>query len=474
MKTAFVIQSIGPQVSDIRERADRVLDELISPACEQTEYNLIRADQLPEETILEPIISSLFTASIVIADIGSPPWNPNVLVEVGFRMATGRPMQILADVEPDPASLPLHWQNLRIQTIDANNPSSSLDELVSKIKITKKESKSWVSDYPIIEMRVPLTEPVKARYIYANDAAVEVFGVDSIDDIEGQLVSEIDNNFQTFMNQNHWEAYQEDQDSLFGAILSPRTRPIIARVPICFQNHKYTNLNGHTYWPIVVQKKFEPGTQNVLILRVVLIDISKWIPQSVRMQGEGGVVRLPNAFRPPIQKTPPKTEFDLFLSYNSHDYMYVSEFHKGLDRLGLNVWFDENDLLGVHALSTEIPKAMSRSRALALILGSNGLGPWQKNNELRNALLKHCRGERPLLLFLLPCISDSEMWLNYLDEESREEFRDVLENILYVALPPLQELTELLRSLERDGSLGFAARIAKSCVKLLRNNRIEN
>jgi hypothetical protein len=78
-KQALLIQHIGTPGSDVRQRADRVRDNLIRPACEEMGYTLVRADEVQKTSVLEPVVSALSKSHLVVADLGSPPWNGNVL-----------------------------------------------------------------------------------------------------------------------------------------------------------------------------------------------------------------------------------------------------------------------------------------------------------------------------------------------------------------------------------------------------------
>ena len=135
MKNALIIQAVGSDGSETRLRADRVLQSIIEPACRATGYEAVRLDDLDTKTIAEPIISALFTYPLAIADLAAPPWIPNELMEVGFRLATGRPIVLLADTDPKPGLLPLHLRNVCIHIIDPANPSEAdVESLITSIK----------------------------------------------------------------------------------------------------------------------------------------------------------------------------------------------------------------------------------------------------------------------------------------------------------------------------------------------------
>ena len=158
IKHAFIIQAVDSEGS--RQCADRVLKSIIDPACEATGYEAVRANDLQAKTIAEPIISALNTHPLVIADLAAPPWNPNMLMEVGFRLATGRPILFLADADPKPEILPLQLRNARIHIINSATPErADVESLIELINKYSKEVNSWESDYPVIEFSLSWRSP---------------------------------------------------------------------------------------------------------------------------------------------------------------------------------------------------------------------------------------------------------------------------------------------------------------------------
>src|SRR5262245_3688274 len=193
-KQAFVIQHVGRQISEERRRAERVMNSIIQPACKKTGYEPVRADQLPAKSIVVPIISALSASHMVITDLGSPPWKANVLMEIGFRLANGRPIVFLSDIEPDPSILPLHLQDKRILQINFDQPvQDNITSLCEYIKDQERDmDEGWQSDYPIVEFSVPLQNPKEACFIYANQAAAMLYGVDDRSDLLAMSVEDAD------------------------------------------------------------------------------------------------------------------------------------------------------------------------------------------------------------------------------------------------------------------------------------------
>lgn len=91
MRKCFVISPIGEEGSDIRKRADQVYKYIISPVCEECEFEAIRVDKVNQaDSITQTIIDYLLESELVIADITGH--NPNAFYEMGYRTSTGKPM----------------------------------------------------------------------------------------------------------------------------------------------------------------------------------------------------------------------------------------------------------------------------------------------------------------------------------------------------------------------------------------------
>ena len=440
-KHAFIIQAVDSEGS--RQRADRVLKSIIDPACEATGYEAVRANDLQAKTIVEPIISALNTHPLVIADLAVPPWNPNVLMEVGFRLATGRPIVFLADADPKQEILPLQLRNVRIHIINSATPGrADVDSLIESINKYILEVNSWESDYPTIEFSISWRSPDGGRFIFANEKAARLYGLTHPDDMIGRPVIEVDPGLKEFIpNEQYYEEYQRDQDAMLGRIMKRDPHPKTASVPLWFTNHKLNDQNDKIYWPVLTQYRYTSSEDEAdIVMRVVFINVNEWDAMKPRPRKPPQVLRIPKLFQEVRQPIAP--HHDVFLSYNSQDIGYVSEIYQMLVRCGLRVWFDINEFGGGTGLASELIKASNLSRIFVLVLGRNGLGPWQRQGESRVQLLRFIRGQKPVVLLLLPDVEPGDSaWKTYLNDP---ELETVLEDRLRLALPPPQELGNVM------------------------------
>lgn len=93
-KTCFVIMPFSERLSD-RPKGffDEVFESLIKAAAEQAGFDVSTANKDGSDVIQSTIINQLMDADLVIADLTDH--NPNVLFELGFRMAQEKPVAII-------------------------------------------------------------------------------------------------------------------------------------------------------------------------------------------------------------------------------------------------------------------------------------------------------------------------------------------------------------------------------------------
>lgn len=93
-QNCFVIMPFSERLSD-RPKGffDEVFESLIKPAAEQAGFDVQTANKDGSDVIQSTIINELMDADLVIADLTDH--NPNVLFELGLRMAEEKPVAII-------------------------------------------------------------------------------------------------------------------------------------------------------------------------------------------------------------------------------------------------------------------------------------------------------------------------------------------------------------------------------------------
>ncbi|ARF68925.1 hypothetical protein B7C51_15655 [Paenibacillus larvae subsp. pulvifaciens] len=143
MKTCFVVSPIGSDGSETRRRSDQVLKHIITPVCEQNDYEVVRVDRISDsDSIDQTIIKYLKESELVITDLTDH--NPNVFFESGYRLAFDKPMiQLILEGQ----QLPFDVSTTRTINYKLDDPDKiegtkqKLNETISTVTINN-ESKS--------------------------------------------------------------------------------------------------------------------------------------------------------------------------------------------------------------------------------------------------------------------------------------------------------------------------------------------
>jgi len=142
MRKCFFITPIGDENSISRKRSDKVLNHLLVPVCNELELEVIRVDKISKtSSITDDIFEHLKNDDVIIADITDH--NPNVFLELGYRIALEKPYIIIQDIEYT-QSYPFDISNIRIMNydLDIDNISNSKNQLSDFIKNIHFENSS--------------------------------------------------------------------------------------------------------------------------------------------------------------------------------------------------------------------------------------------------------------------------------------------------------------------------------------------
>lgn len=94
-KRCFIITPIGKETDPIRRHIDGIIDAAIIPALGE-KYKIVVAHKITTPgTITKQIISEIYSDELVIANLTER--NPNVMYELAFRHAIGKPVIMICD-----------------------------------------------------------------------------------------------------------------------------------------------------------------------------------------------------------------------------------------------------------------------------------------------------------------------------------------------------------------------------------------
>lgn len=166
-KTCFVVSIIGNEDSEERAHANNVLDYIIKPAVSD-EFDVIKADTLyHSDRIDSKILEHLRSSELVIADLTNN--NPNVFLEVGYRMALGLPTIYLIQISEQ--KLPFDIQSINIIHYDINgqNTLKSAEDTKTKIQNTINNITFNEFEPSNIENSTQLLNEIKNMLLNLND-----------------------------------------------------------------------------------------------------------------------------------------------------------------------------------------------------------------------------------------------------------------------------------------------------------------
>jgi tetratricopeptide (TPR) repeat protein len=102
-----------------------------------------------------------------------------------------------------------------------------------------------------------------------------------------------------------------------------------------------------------------------------------------------------------IRRATPDRTPDVFLSHNSRNKEEVRKLYTILRRNRIRPWFDDEDLRPGDNWQREIEKAMTCARSAVVLVGREGVGPWEEL-EMRALLEEHVHRNKPVIPVLLP------------------------------------------------------------------------
>jgi hypothetical protein len=108
--TAFIVMQFSSPYNE-------VYSDVIKHMCEECKIDAVRADEIyGPGIIIKDVIDRIEKSQVVIADIS--PTNPNVYFEVGYALALGKPIILLAQRRPPETPLPFDLSAFRVLFYD--------------------------------------------------------------------------------------------------------------------------------------------------------------------------------------------------------------------------------------------------------------------------------------------------------------------------------------------------------------------
>lgn len=195
-KRCFVVTPIGPDDSDIRRKADGIIEAAIRPVLEPMGFDEVTASHTLDKpgSITREALERTLTDDLVIANLTGP--NPNVMYELAVRHCKGLPIVVIAE---DGTDLPFDVSDERTAffTNDMAGGTRLKKDLEKKVKAALEEQ-----------------EPDNPVYRAARDKIMR------------ELVAGDETNEHVLKSLNRLERLLLDIRTMSGSSHATRTRPV--------------------------------------------------------------------------------------------------------------------------------------------------------------------------------------------------------------------------------------------------------
>lgn len=280
-KRCFVISPL----SRGDKRPDEVLKHFIEPACEKAGYTAVRSDQQLSEKVIPELMGALRFDPMVVAYLGRPPWNANVMIEVGFRLAAGKPMVMIREAEQDdghpeePLPFDLHSHRViflpKAHDVAAKTIGAAVKQITELVKARSEARSPWTTAQARAKVRFDLGKET-CEFFSASAMASQLFNCP--DGLENHDLNEVVENLGKLMPARQHREFLQDQHALIGGIMTGAYlgnggyRPPTATRPIVFHRHDLDDgFVSRAYLPVVTRYS-KQGTE--LWLDVIYLDVT--------------------------------------------------------------------------------------------------------------------------------------------------------------------------------------------------------
>ena len=279
-------------IMPMTERSKMVCTLYVDPACKD-EYDVIRAGQISSGPITDEIFRYLNDNSLVMAYLGNPKkvegegnrwfWNPNIMLECGYRMGLRRPIVFIREhrqSEGEPL-LPFDLANLQVVELPTKEDEEIEDHRLPIIEKIKK-----IADANIIAARKTVTSAIfpipavtmvfaagEGKVKSASNDAAEFFGFPPDQDLVGMKVLDVVDKLYSRMVPRQKDPFKQEQDQLIGQIFTgakPR-----ASVCLVFGDNDIESDSEipNAFLPIVA--RFRVGPCGPTELDVIYLDVTE-------------------------------------------------------------------------------------------------------------------------------------------------------------------------------------------------------
>jgi hypothetical protein len=286
-------------VRPIHNRSDFVVALYVRPACGDRFEVIASGSGTSTSTITEDVFRHLNDDPLVLAYLGSPTrmegegnkwfWNPNVMLEAGYRMGLKKPIVFLRDHRrnEDEPLLPFDLANLQVVELPTEKDDQVTvyrDRAVDQIKQFAEAHMKAKCDATFAWPAITISFEGKVGQVRsASDDAAELFGLANEESLVGMQLSTFLDRVYARLMPGQRDAFQEEQKRLIGELYIGE-KPM-ATVCLVFANEDISPAGKieAAYLPIVARFVTQGAAT---ILDVIYVDVT-----AMARLDEDGVVR---------------------------------------------------------------------------------------------------------------------------------------------------------------------------------------
>jgi ubiquinone/menaquinone biosynthesis C-methylase UbiE len=308
MDSCFVISPIGAEGSPVRERANLIFDEYVKRGCAELNLRPYRSDQQFSRTVRQAMMASISQAKLVFAYVGGPPWNANVMIEIGYRLASGGAIVLVRDSEADSESkdpLPFDIADIQVLSLPPREPDQAKrDEAIADISRAMTAALDhipdpWTSHHPFMQVEIDR----RGDNHLIKDATREAAALFAVDRrLAGAKVADVVTKLHSFMPEGQFPAFAKEQSDLITELMrirvfdpSKSSCHVVATVPMVFEGHPNPLYDQRAFLPIIVRYDGS-SNEDRLELNVLYLDVTSAVRVSngvFKCQLEQGDERSP-------------------------------------------------------------------------------------------------------------------------------------------------------------------------------------
>ena len=285
------------------------------PACRQAGYEPESYHNDVTTDLVAVNKYHLERAPMVIADLGIAPWNENVMMEVGYRFVSKKPIVLIRDTPQDENDdLPFLLRPYRVIQLPPEGSDLSdelrtelkqlaINNIVKLLRWEEKKYSSWHSAHAMAVVEVDC-QTQEETYIETNQYAQDMLSPDggSMLGIPGE---DITDSVLEWMEKNQVPAFAEDQGRVYEELFAGDTN-VISTIPLVFSNrHPREEFRNKSFKPIIIQNevfRLDDGSKKFYV-RILYLDVtdSVWLDKhGVRRYAESGKAVLNRKSRFPL------------------------------------------------------------------------------------------------------------------------------------------------------------------------------